>query len=281
MKVRMIILGSLIAIGCAWVGYVQFDATEDEQQVGSVDRPSVESEPEKADSGIVTASYKTSDAVPAVREIIEEANDGLRTASYQSSDAGPAVSAISIQIQMVDLQGQPMVDTALEQLWGDIAASPSSTGNAPPLARSRVVATKEITATLNTLTSQGMARVRAGTAQRLSDGRSSQWTDAVKWEVTPTIRSNGLIDVTLAGELWNRSASGDACVWKLTTATELRDGETLVVEGQESHRTSMEISRIPLLGDIPFVGPTLFSTKTTRKETHKSLYLITAEVPTP
>ncbi len=281
MKVRLMILGGLIAIGCAWVGYIQFDATGDEQQVGSVDSPSEQPEPEKVDSGIVTASYESSDASPAVRTIIEADNDSLRTASYKSSDAAPAVPAISIQIQMVEFQDQPMVDTALEQLWGDIAASPSSTGNAPPLARSRIVATKEISATLNSLASQGMALVRAGTPRSLPDGRSSQWTDAVKWEVTPTIRAKDLIDVSLAGELWKRSASGNALVWKITTAAELRPGETLVVEGQESHGFNTEISRIPLLGDIPLVGPLVFSKKTTRKETHKSLYLITAEAPKP
>src|SRR5262249_50964238 len=45
-----------------------------------------------------------------------------------------------------------------------------------------------------------------------------------------------------------------------------------------SHRTATQVQRIPLLGDVPCVGPLLFSAKTSTQEENELLILITPEI---
>jgi pilus assembly protein CpaC len=61
----------------------------------------------------------------------------------------------------------------------------------------------------------------------------------------------------------------------------MREGQTLALAGLLSHGMSTEISRIPLLGDIPFVGPLLFSAKKRTQEENELLVLVTPEIVRP
>ena len=68
---------------------------------------------------------------------------------------------------------------------------------------------------------------------------------------------------------------------RIETTVEMREGQTMALAGLLSHRTSTTIQRIPVLGDIPHVGPLLFSAKTMTQEENELLILITPELVRP
>jgi Flp pilus assembly secretin CpaC len=69
-------------------------------------------------------------------------------------------------------------------------------------------------------------------------------------------------------------------VRRATTTLQMGDGETLVIGGLYSNTTSREVSRIPLLSQIPVLGE-LFKSTTTRKEENELLILIQPEIVQP
>ncbi|MBI1344925.1 type II and III secretion system protein [bacterium] len=68
---------------------------------------------------------------------------------------------------------------------------------------------------------------------------------------------------------------------RVQTTVEMREGQTLALAGLLSHRTVTQVTRIPLLGDIPKVGTLLFSNKTSTQEENELLILITPEIVRP
>lgn len=68
---------------------------------------------------------------------------------------------------------------------------------------------------------------------------------------------------------------------RIETTVEMREGQTIALAGLLSHRTATTIQRIPVLGDIPHVGPLLFSAKTMTQEENELLILITPELVRP
>lgn len=68
---------------------------------------------------------------------------------------------------------------------------------------------------------------------------------------------------------------------RIQTVVEMREGQTMALAGLLSNRTTTQIQRIPLLGDIPHVGPLLFSAKTMTMEENELLILITPEIVRP
>lgn len=68
---------------------------------------------------------------------------------------------------------------------------------------------------------------------------------------------------------------------RIETVVELREGQTMAMAGLLSHRTNTNVQRIPLLGDIPAIGPLFFSNKTSTQEENELLILITPELVRP
>ena len=61
----------------------------------------------------------------------------------------------------------------------------------------------------------------------------------------------------------------------------MREGQTMALGGLLSHRMTTQVQRIPLLGDIPHIGPLFFSSKTKTQEENELLILITPEIVRP
>ena len=68
---------------------------------------------------------------------------------------------------------------------------------------------------------------------------------------------------------------------RINSIVELREGQTLALAGLLSHRTKTQVQRIPVLGDIPKIGPLLFSSKTSTQEENELLILVTPEIVRP
>ncbi|MCC7423057.1 MAG: pilus assembly protein N-terminal domain-containing protein [Planctomycetaceae bacterium] len=68
---------------------------------------------------------------------------------------------------------------------------------------------------------------------------------------------------------------------RVQTTVELREGQTIVLGGMYGHRDETEVTRIPLIGDIPWIGPKLFSSKRATHDETELLILVTPELVRP
>lgn len=105
--------------------------------------------------------------------------------------------------------------------------------------------------------------------------------------VTPTVVDRDLIRINAIAEysdLNTANAVGGipgTDARRVETTVELREGQTLALAGLLSHRTRTEVTRIPGLGDLPYIGPKLFSSKESTQEENELLILITPEIVRP
>ncbi|MBS0203407.1 MAG: pilus assembly protein N-terminal domain-containing protein [Planctomycetes bacterium] len=104
---------------------------------------------------------------------------------------------------------------------------------------------------------------------------------------TPTVVDRDLIRISIIAEYSNLNAANNSGgilgtdSRRIQTEVELREGQTLALAGLLSHGTQTEVSRIPLLGDIPTIGPLFFSTKKSIVEENELLVLVTPEIMRP
>lgn len=105
--------------------------------------------------------------------------------------------------------------------------------------------------------------------------------------VTPTVMDRDLIRLQIVPEFsaidGANSVNGipGTTVKRVQTTVELREGQTLALGGLISRQTTTTVSRIPLLGDLPFVGSRLFQSKNSREDEVELLVLVTPEIVRP
>ena len=166
-----------------------------------------------------------------------------------------------------------------------------------------------VIAILDYLSSNGIAKILTEPQMTVISGREAQFLSGGEYAVpttiglgggqttffrgfgtqvraTPTVTDRDLIRLSIIAEYSDLGASGAGGVAstsnrRITTAVELREGQTLALGGLLSHRTKTQVQRIPLLGDIPKIGPLLFSTKTSSQEENELLILVTPEIVRP
>ena len=105
--------------------------------------------------------------------------------------------------------------------------------------------------------------------------------------VTPVILDKDLIKLQITPEFsqinLGNSVNGIPGVdsRRVTTTVKLREGQTIVIAGLVSHEMSTEVTRIPFLGAIPFIGPRFFSAKVATQDETELLILVTPEIARP
>ncbi|MEZ6043711.1 MAG: pilus assembly protein N-terminal domain-containing protein [Planctomycetaceae bacterium] len=105
--------------------------------------------------------------------------------------------------------------------------------------------------------------------------------------VTPTVIDRDLIRLQVVPEFssinQNNTVNGipGTNVKRVQTTVELREGQTFAIGGLISRQTLTEVSRIPLLGDIPYVGSKLFHSKTASEIETELLVLVSPEIVRP
>lgn len=105
--------------------------------------------------------------------------------------------------------------------------------------------------------------------------------------VVPTVMHKDLIRLQIAPEF--SQVSGDNNVGgipglntrRLQTTVELREGQTIVLGGLVGTLSNTEVSRIPFLGDLPYVGRKMFHTKRATLDQTELLILVTPELVRP
>ncbi len=106
-------------------------------------------------------------------------------------------------------------------------------------------------------------------------------------QVTPTIEDRDMIRISTLAEYSDLDTANSVGgipgtqSRRIETMVEMREGQTLALAGLLSHKTLVVQTRIPFLGDIPKVGPLLFSNKRSSMEENELLILITPEIVRP
>lgn len=105
--------------------------------------------------------------------------------------------------------------------------------------------------------------------------------------VTPTVIDRDLIRLQTVAEYseinGNNTVGGipGTNTRRIETTVELREGQTFALAGLLSHQTNVEVNRVPWLGDIPKIGPLLFSAKKATLDETELLILVTPEIVRP
>jgi pilus assembly protein CpaC len=68
---------------------------------------------------------------------------------------------------------------------------------------------------------------------------------------------------------------------RVQTTVELREGQTIALAGLLSHQSSTTIQRIPIIGQIPIIGPLIFNNKSASQDESELLILVTPEIIRP
>jgi general secretion pathway protein D len=123
-------------------------------------------------------------------------------------------------------------------------------------------------ASVPVLTSQGLAQGGQIAGNSLFTSTVTNVDTGIILTVTPRITSTGLVSLTIVQDISNEeppasSTSGiqSPSFQKRTVSTHAiaQDGETIALGGLISYTYTKTINRLPLLGDIPYLG-TLFGT---------------------
>lgn len=106
-------------------------------------------------------------------------------------------------------------------------------------------------------------------------------------QVTPTVEDRDMIRISTLAEYSDLDTANSVGgipgtqSRRIETVVEMREGQTLALAGLLSHKTLTVQRRIPYLGDIPKIGPYLFSAKHSSQEENELLILITPEIVRP
>ena len=106
--------------------------------------------------------------------------------------------------------------------------------------------------------------------------------------VTPTIIDKDLIRMRIIPEFSALNAANGVAggtpgldTRRATTTVQLREGQTIALAGLFSSQSSAAVNRIPLLGELPYIGAHLFNNKLANQDETELLFLVTPEIVRP
>jgi general secretion pathway protein D len=133
----------------------------------------------------------------------------------------------------------------------------------------------QVGASVPVLTSQGLAQGGQLAGNSLYTSTVSNVDTGIILNVTPRITSTGLVSLTIEQEISNEvpPATGNGIQSpsftkrSVSTHAVAQDGQTIALGGLISYNYNKNVTRIPLLGDIPWLGTLFGSTSYTTTET--------------
>jgi general secretion pathway protein D len=145
----------------------------------------------------------------------------------------------------------------------------------------------QVGASVPVLTSQGLAQGGQIAGNSLYTSTVSNQDTGIMLTVTPRISSTGLVSLTISQEITNEvpAASGAGIQSpsfskrSVSTHAVAQDGQTIALGGLISYNYNKTVSRIPLLGDIPWLGVVFGSTSYNTTET-ELIVLLTPHIIT-
>jgi general secretion pathway protein D len=145
----------------------------------------------------------------------------------------------------------------------------------------------QVGASVPVLTSQGLAQGGQIAGNSLFTSTVSNQDTGIMLTVTPRISTTGLVSLTISQEITNEvpAASGAGIQSpsftkrSVSTHAVAQDGQTIALGGLISYNYNKTVNRIPLLGDIPWLGVLFGSTSVNTTET-ELIVLLTPHVIT-
>jgi type II secretory pathway component GspD/PulD (secretin) len=134
--------------------------------------------------------------------------------------------------------------------------------------------------TVNILTTTGGGTGTVATTQVQS------FQTGVTLDITPVVNDGDYITVTLHPSVNSIAAISAAGVPNIqtrdtTTTVGLHDGQTIVIAGLIEDLDSVSIQKIPFLGDIPLIGPALFTYHNVNKTRNELIVTVTPHIVRP
>jgi general secretion pathway protein D len=133
----------------------------------------------------------------------------------------------------------------------------------------------QVGASVPVLTSQGLAQGGLSAGNSLYTSTVSNQDTGIILSVTPRITSTGLVSLTIDQEISNEvpPATGSTIQSpsftkrSVNTHAVAQDGQTIALGGLISYNYNKTVTRVPLLGDIPWLGVLFGSTSYNTTET--------------
>jgi hypothetical protein len=94
--------------------------------------------------------------------------------------------------------------------------------------------------------------------------------------VKGTVTRDNLIELGIVVDYWQSKGENS----RFQTEVELQSGQSMVLHGMLGSRSQVEVSRVPILGDVPVVGRAFSSRKTTQVPVNLML-VVTPEIVQP
>jgi hypothetical protein len=246
-------------------------------------------------------------AVAAIGSRVRDVHFQRLLQAHQAQPDEPIQKQIVLRVHMAEYQVTPVS----LQLVADFVGNPRL-ADSPQANRtlSGVYDPAEITAWLGKLEREGFLQTSCRSQATILNGRSVQLKFAPESKTSPSakgsagtqrpdalsdnaipfigtalkatgvILQNDLIALNLIVENTTSSVAEGTSSRRIQTDTEIRDGQTLVIAGLTSAGTLTEVTRVPVLGDIPLMGRLFSSRKTSAIET-ELVVVITPEIVTP
>ena len=224
--------------------------------------------------------------------------------AHQMQPYEPIQKQIVLRVQMAEYQVTPVSLQLLADFIGNPRLADSPQANR---GLSGVYDPAEISAWLGKLEREGFLQTSCRSQATILNGRSTQLKFAPEaktsqsskgavgaqrpddsseqavpfigttLQATGVIRQNDIIALSLVVENRTSSVAEGTSGRRIQSDLEIRDGQTLVLSGLLSAATVTEITRVPVLGDIPGLGR-LFSSRKTSPVEIEHVVVITPEI---
>jgi type II secretory pathway component GspD/PulD (secretin) len=209
--------------------------------------------------------------------LIERAGDSVSLTQNVPPTAGRTMTA---GLNIKDFTG--LLNAFASQGTVNVMASPTvnALNNEPAIMR---VGTQDVFFKTTTQADAATGRILQTTVE------PQAMTEGVVLSVTPQIASDGMINMSIAPSLTERTGQarsrlGDTVpilsVREADTLVRVHDRETIVIAGLTDERVRPEVRKVPLLGDLPGVGAIFRREKTSRRKTDL-IILLTPTIMTP
>jgi MSHA biogenesis protein MshL len=208
--------------------------------------------------------------------VVERAGDSISVTQNAAPTAGRTMTA---RLNIKDFKG--LLSALESQGTVNVLASPTvnALNNEPAVMR---VGTQDVFF-------KTTAQTDAVTGRTVHTTEPHAITEGVVLSVTPQIASDGMINMSIAPSLTERTGQatsrfGDTApilsVREADTLVRVHDNETIVIAGLMDERVRPEARKVPLLGDLPGVGKMFRGERTSRRKTDL-IILLTPTIMTP
>lgn len=228
--------------------------------------------------GIQWALYDAGGTIPGALTNFGEV--GVSAASVLSAIAADDASAVGSVAQGGLTMGVGQENSGTS--WGALIQALDSNTDANLLSTPKIITMDNQESSI--IVGQNIP-IKTGESTTAGDGTSNPFTTitrediGVKLVVTPSISEGDLVRLEITQEISSIADSVEVASDIVTQKREIKtnvladDGETIVLGGLITEDYRVKVSKVPLLGDIPWIGALFRSTENKRQKTNLLIFL--------